>query len=217
MSEKSEKPIHFAGVNLGRHRHVCAFFENQDQEDKVIIPFLKEGIDRGERVFCISATERRTHVLQKLQQAGTDVATAEKRGQLQIEQWVSTVLGTESFDTEAMAARIESILNEGRKQGFSRTRLVGRMEWVREYNMGISELVRYENKLNSVLKNVDDPVICSYDLSEFNAGALVDVLRIHPITILGDVVAKNPFFDTPEAVLEELSRRDNEVNGGMEG
>jgi len=51
MNEKSEKPIHLAGVKLGRHRHVCAFFDDQDQEDKVIIPFLKEGIDRGERVF----------------------------------------------------------------------------------------------------------------------------------------------------------------------
>ena len=82
MNEKSEKPIHLAGVNLGRHRHVCAFFDNQDQEDKVIIPFLKEGIDSGERAFCISSTEMRTPLLQRLRDAGTEVAMAEKRDQL---------------------------------------------------------------------------------------------------------------------------------------
>ncbi len=159
MNEESEKPIRLAGVNLGRHRHVCAFFDNQDQEDKVIIPFLKEGIDSGERAFWISSTEMRTPLLQKLRHAGTEVAMAEKRDQLKVDQWGKRIVG---------------------------------------------------NKFN-------DPVICVYDLSTFNAGALVNILRTHPIAIVGDVVAENPFFDPPEVVLQELSERSNEADGRMDG
>src|SRR5712672_3353050 len=113
MNEKSEKPIHLAGVNLGRHRHVCAFFDNQDQEDKVIIPFLKEGIDSGERAFCISGTEMQRHLLQKLRDAGTEVAMAEKRDQLKIEQWGKAVVGSARFDQDAMLERIEGVLSQG--------------------------------------------------------------------------------------------------------
>jgi MEDS: MEthanogen/methylotroph, DcmR Sensory domain len=217
MNEKSEKPIHLAGVNLGRHRHVCAFFGTPDQEDKVIIPFLKEGIDSGERAFCISSTEMRTSLLQKLRGAGTDVAMAEKRDQLKIEQWGKAVVGSGRFDQDAMLARIEGVLSQGKEKGFGLTRFVGRMDWVREYSVGINELVEYETRLNRIWRKFNDPIICVYDLSTFNAGALVNILRTHPVAIIGDVVAENPFFDPPEVILQELNERSNEADGRMDG
>jgi MEDS: MEthanogen/methylotroph, DcmR Sensory domain len=207
MNEESERPIHLAGVSLMRHRHVCALFRTQEQEDKVIIPFLKEGIDRGERAFCISGTEMRTHLLRKLRLAGIEVAMAEKRGQLKMEQWGQTIVRSGRLNQGAMVARLEDILTQGRKQGFGMTRLVGRMEWVREYHVGIYELVEYERRINHILKNFNDPVICAYDLSAFNAGVLVDILRTHPVAIIGDVAAENPFFDPPEVILQELNKR----------
>ncbi len=217
MNEESEKPIRLAGVNLGRHRHVCAFFDNQDQEDKVIIPFLKEGIDSGERAFWISSTEMRTPLLQKLRHAGTEVAMAEKRDQLKVDQWGKRIVRNKRFDQDAMLERIEGVLAQGKEKGFGLTRFVGRMDWVREYNVGINELVEYETRLNRIWQKFNDPVICVYDLSTFNAGALVNILRTHPIAIVGDVVAENPFFDPPEVVLQELSERSNEADGRMDG
>jgi hypothetical protein len=217
MNEKSEKPIHLGGVNLVRHRHVCAFFDNQDQEDRVIIPFLKEGIDRGERVFCISSTEMRRPLLQKLRDVGADVVMAEKRDQLKIEQWGKTIVRSGRLDQDAMLARIEGVLSEGREKGFGLTRFVGRMDWVREYSVGINELVEYEARLNRIWQKFNDPVICVYDLAAYNAGALVNILRSHPVAIVGDVVAENPFFDPPEVILQELSKRSNEADGRMDG
>ena len=210
MHEKSEKPIRLAGVNLGRHRHVCAFFENQDQEDKVIIPFLKEGIDREEGVFCIAGPERRTHLLQKLRLAGSEVATAEKRGQLKIEQWGPTFVQNGYFDQDAMVARIEGILTEGREQGFGLTRFVGHMEWVRQNNVGVDELVELEMRVTRMLQKFDDTVVCVYHLSSVSAGALVNILRTHPVAIIGNLVAENPFFDPPEVVMRELSNKRGE-------
>jgi hypothetical protein len=217
MNEESEKPIRLAGVNLGRHRHVCAFFDNHDQEDKVIIPFLKEGIDSGERAFCISGTEMRAPLLQKLRDAGTEVAMAEKRDQLKIEQWGKRIVGSKRFDQDAMLERIEGVLAHGKEKGFGLTRLVGRMDWVREYNVGINELVEYEARLDRIWRKFNDPIICVYDLSTFNAGALVNILRTHPVAIVGDVVAENPFYDPPEVVLQELNERSNEADGRMDG
>jgi hypothetical protein len=207
MNEGSERPIHLAGVNLTRHRHVCALFRNREQEDKVIIPFLKEGIDRGERAFYISRTEGRPHLLRKLRMAGIEVAMAEKRGQLQMEQWGPSIVRSQRLDQEAMVARLEDILIQGREQGFELTRLVGRMDWVRDYNVGIYELVEYEKRINHMLQKFIDPVICAYELSAFHAGVMVDILRTHPLAIIGDVAAENPFFDSPEVILKELDKR----------
>ena len=207
MNEESERPIHLAGVHLMRHRHACALFRNQEQEEKVIIPFLKEGLDRGERAFVISGTEVRARLLRKLRLAGIEVATAEKSGQLKMEQWGPSIVRSGRFDQEAMAARLEDILVEGRKHGFELTRLVGRMDWVREHNIGIYELVEYEKRLNHLLQKYNDPIICAYDLSAFNAGVMVDILRTHPVAIIGDVAAENPFFDSPEVIWQEINKR----------
>jgi hypothetical protein len=42
--------VQFAGGTLGRHRHICAFFNNIDEEHRVLRSFIKEGFDRGRRL-----------------------------------------------------------------------------------------------------------------------------------------------------------------------
>jgi hypothetical protein len=207
MNEESERPIRLAGVNLGKHRHVCAFFHTQDQEDKVIVPFLKEGIDRGEKVFCALDTKMRTHLLRKLSLAGVEVKSAAKRGQLEVKQCKKTYVRDGRFNQEAMLALIQDVLSQGREQGFALTRFVARMECVMVGRVGINELVEYEARLNQVLPKFRDPVVCVYNLTKFNAGVVLDILRTHPVVIIGDLVAENPFFVPPDVLLQELSER----------
>ena len=49
----SEQPIHFANATLGTERHICAFFHSPDEEYRVLLPFIREGIERGEKAFHI--------------------------------------------------------------------------------------------------------------------------------------------------------------------
>ena len=60
---ESEPPITFAGARLGRYRHVCAFFNTRDEEYRVFLPFIKEGLSRGEKAFhIVDPTLRHDHV-----------------------------------------------------------------------------------------------------------------------------------------------------------
>ncbi len=49
----SELPIHFSGATLAQDRHICAFFHSPDEEYRVLLPFIREGIERGEKAFHI--------------------------------------------------------------------------------------------------------------------------------------------------------------------
>ena len=56
-----EQPIRFAGSALGEYRHVCAFFHTQDEKYRMLLPFIKEGFDRGEKAFhCGPQAARRS-------------------------------------------------------------------------------------------------------------------------------------------------------------
>ena len=207
MNVSPEQSIHLGGFNLGKHRHVCAFFHTQDQEDKVVVPFLKEGINRGEKAFCALDPESRVHLLQKLSREGIEVTSAEKRGQLELRVLEEMYIRHGRFNRDATLAHVRELSIQGKEQGFAVTRLVAGMEWAIKYRVETDQLLEYEARLNEVLEEIRDPVVCVYDLAQFSAGVVLDILRTHPVVIIGEVAAENPFFVRPEIFLQELSER----------
>ena len=152
-------PIRFAGASLGQSPHVCAFFSTREDEYRVTLPFIVEGLERGEKAFHITDPALRHDHLARLNQAGIDTATAEARGQLEVLVWEQAYLRDGHFDQNRMLALIQEVLEGGRQQGFALTRLVAHMEWALEDRPGVDDLVEYETRLNYILPRYADPVI----------------------------------------------------------
>jgi hypothetical protein len=152
-------PIPFAGSVLRRYRHVCAFFHTPDEEYQVLTPFIRDGIERGEKAFHIVDPELRNDHLARLRAASIDVTGAMERGQLQVKNWEDAYLRDGHFDQNAMLALIEEVLQSGPAEGYPLTRLVAHMEWALQDRPGVDDLVEYETRLNYVLPRYKDPVI----------------------------------------------------------
>ena len=155
---ESERPITFAGVRLGRYRHVCAFFNTRDEEYRVILPFIKDGLSHDEKAFHIVDPKLRNDHVDRLAAAGVDVAAIEKTGQLELRTWEDAYLRGGHFDQAAMLALIEAVLTGGKRQGCPLTRLVAHMEWALEDRPGVDDLLEYETRLNYILPKYPDPV-----------------------------------------------------------
>jgi len=52
-----------------------------------------------------------------------------------------------------------------------------------------------------------NPVICAYDLTKFAGDVVIDVMRTHPLVIVGGILQENPFFVPPDEFLRELRER----------
>src|SRR6266545_2867019 len=115
--QSSEAPIRFAGAQLVQHRHVCAFFRDSDEEYKVMLPFIRDGFDRGDRAFHIVDPLLRDDHLRRLRSAGIDVEAEEERGSLVVRNWQDAYLREGHFDQDRMLALIEAILDGGPKKG----------------------------------------------------------------------------------------------------
>jgi hypothetical protein len=159
VKSQSYQSISFAGSVLGAQRHVCAFFHSPDEEYRVLLPFIKEGFERGEKAFHIVDPKLRAEHRLRLTSAGIDVEAAEKSGQFELRNWADAYLRDGHFDQDRMLALIEEVLNSGIQQGFALTRLVAHMEWALEDRPGVDDLVAYETRLNYVLPQYKDPVI----------------------------------------------------------
>jgi hypothetical protein len=67
------KQIRLAGSPLGRYCHACAFFSRREEEYRVQLPFIREGVDQGERTFQIIDGHRRDEHARRLREAGINV------------------------------------------------------------------------------------------------------------------------------------------------
>ncbi len=155
----ADQPIHFANSTLGPQRHICAFFHSPDEEYRVLLPFIREGIERREKAFHIVDPRLMDDHLGRLQQTGIDTEAALARGQLVVKRWQDAYLRDGHFDQDRMLALIEEVLSAGPAEGYTLTRLVAHMEWALEDFPGVNDLVEYETRLNFILPKYKDPVI----------------------------------------------------------
>ena len=199
--------VQCAGGSLGQHRHICAFFNSLDDEHRVLRSFIKEGFDRGDKAFHIVDPELQGEHLKRLAEAGIDVEQATGSGQLELRRWQDAYLRNDRFDQDAMLALIEEVLQSGAAAGYPLTRFVSRVEAALVDKAGVDSWLEYETRVNYVLPKYDDPVICTYDLSKFSASMVMDMMRTHPVVIIGDVLQENPFFVPPDQFLLEIRER----------
>ena len=209
MNNAADAPVRLAGRTLTEKRHVCAFFNSREEQNKVLMPFLKEGLDRGEKILRIMDPHLRDEYLSAYTAGGMDVQAAEQNGQLDIRHWHDTYLKNGCFDCDSMVALLKEGLEENR-QKYGLTRAVGNMEWALEPAPGVTDIVEYEIKMNQVSANYPDPLICVYDLNRHSASVVMDILRTHPMVIVGGVLQENPLYVPPEELLEELRQRKGE-------
>jgi hypothetical protein len=199
--------VSLAGRTIRPNQHVCAFFSSKEEEYRVLMPFIKEGFERGEKAFhVVDPAHRETH-LGRLGEAGIKVEEAERRGQLEVRRWQEAYLRDGHFKQERMIELIQEVLREGKAQGYPLTRLVANMEWALEDRPGVDDIVEYESRLNYVLPKYDDVVVCTYDLAKFGAPVVMDILRTHPMVIVGGILQENPFYAEPDAFIKELRER----------
>ncbi len=207
INAEKKNPIRFAGSELGAHRHICGFFRSPEEEYHLLLPFIKEGFERGEKAFHVVDPKLRDDHLRRLNSAGINVSEAEKSGQFELCNWEQMYLADGYFDQDRMLSLWQEVLAAAGQSGFPRTRLVAHMEWALEDHEGVSDLIEYETRFNLMHQGGRDPVICTYDLTRFSGDVIMGVLRTHPMVILGGVLQENPFFIPPEQFLQELHER----------
>jgi hypothetical protein len=154
------EPVSLAGAALDRSRgHICAFFHSEDEKYRVLLPFLKEGYERGDKLIHVTDSQFHAAHKRRLEGSGVKVETAQTSGQLELLGWEEAHLRESRFDQHAMLILVEEVLSNSRAQGFPMTRLTGDMEWALKELPGVRDLVEYEARANYILPKYQDAVL----------------------------------------------------------
>ena len=200
-------PISIAGSHLTETRHVCAFFNNDEEEYRILLPFIKDGMKCGDKAVHVLNPEQHRDHLQRLTAAGIDPEEAQQSGQLELRTNTEVYLPDGRFDQDRMLKVFEQLASGNTTGSFPLSRICCRMDWAVEDQSHVDDVIEFESRVNDVWLRHDDAVICTYHLGKFSGDAVIDIMRTHPMVIIGGILQQNPFFVPPDEFLQEFRQR----------
>jgi hypothetical protein len=199
--------IPFAGSKLDENRHVCAFFNSEEEEYRVLLPFMQDGLNCGHKAIHVVNPGRRQDHLERLTAVGIDTTAAQQTGQLEVLTNTEEYLHDGRFDQDRMLEAFEQLASGNAGTGFPLSRIVCRMDWVVEHGPHVDDVVEFESRVNATWDRHEDAVVCTYHLAKFGGDAVIDIMRTHPMVIIGGILQHNPFFVPPDEFLREFRQR----------
>lgn len=202
----NRRPVTLCGRNLGVPAHICAFFDSEDQQYDVLLPYFQEGLDNGEQVVSILNRDRHPDHFARLHAAGMPVDEVIAAERLKVMASDETYTNGGTFAVESMFALLARTLQDAQGQfGFVRT--CGDMEWALASLSSTDGLMEYEARVNALLPQYDCTLMCIYDVNRFSGRTIMDVLSTHSHVILGGEVHENHYFMDPLDYLKNLLHR----------
>ncbi|WP_245767959.1 MEDS domain-containing protein [Stigmatella erecta] len=181
--------------------HCCLVYESPEQQWAAILPFITAGLMHNE--VCAYITDDRSilEVRHALQAHGVDVDAHVRRKALTFMTKREAYLSGGSFSPSGMISFLGDTVRQAAANGFSGFRVTGEMTWALGRECGCEDVVEYEALLNDFFPGSRSLAVCQYNRQRFSAELIRDVLRTHPVAILGDQLCSNLFYETPAMVL----------------
>lgn len=204
-----------ASIDLGAQmravRHACAFFNDDEEVYRVLLPFIADGVAKGDKAVHIVRPDREADHLRRLAGAGIDVDACCASGQLEVRRNTETYLVEGRFDADRMLTAFEAMASGNAGDGFATRRIVCDMDWSPGQRPALHDLIAFEARVNEVWRRHPDLVICAYDIRTLSGEMVIDIMRTHPMVLIGSSLQENPFFIPPEQFLRERGARRDEA------
>jgi signal transduction histidine kinase len=181
--------------------HICLTYDGDDARDDVVVPFIADGIARGER--CVYVLERDGHPawLDRLAAGGINVARAAERGALWLLTPEETYFRTGAFDPEDALNAIDELIAAALGDGFTGMRGSGELGQRYSDVVPWEALFEYEARVNERFAKRPFVGLCRYHRATFCAASIHDVLRTHPTAFVGNRLCRNPYYERPDVAL----------------
>ena len=180
--------------------HFALLYETRDEQFDAAVPFVRDGLERGERCVYVADDNTVEEVLDAMRARGINVDDAVESGALTVHTEQDTYRRGGAFDQEAMFEFWEETLEEASDDGFTGLRAAAEMTWALEADeTDLETLCEYEELLNPLYEGEAYSVLCQYNRNRFPADVLHDVLKTHPFLVHdGTTVCQNFYYTPPE-------------------
>lgn len=191
------RSITINGLSAQTGDHICAFYRGREERDRLLVPYLQEGLRDGDVCICITGgTDRRR--LERSLLDGWDDAQPDL---LRMSDAEDTYLAGGSFSADRMLTFWgEAARTTFDEQGHSFARAASDMSWAENVLTGplIDDFMGYEVQATRYARAYPQVALCLYDLDKFRGDVIIPALKVHPKVFFGGMLLENPYYIDPD-------------------
>jgi transcriptional repressor of dcmA and dcmR len=175
------KPLGFGGQRVPDGSHMTHFYAGKEEAFGVSIPYLLEGIERGEALLAVMPPDKSTELIKNIERQRHPVGNWLKSGRLRVsagmdspEEMIRYLVG--------FAARANDF------------RVVGDMLWAVLKGWDLTTLSALEQAPNLMPPVENGLVLCQYSLKDFFGATIMMAAEWHRQTIYKGRLEKSPYY-----------------------
>jgi hypothetical protein len=177
--------------------HICAIYDNAEEQRLVAVVFIADGLSARERcIYVGNSPDELDRFRSGLRTAGIDVTEAERSRALVLLPPQRAHLADGRFEIEPMLRMLNAAVEDALNDGFAGLRICGDMSWLLDNPPGSEHVVEYEAMLNEFFRNVRGLAMCQYDRLRLPEGILDRAgIATHSSVVIGNRHKANPFCE----------------------
>lgn len=188
--------------DLKSGNHIIQIYSKDREYFDTLLFFIKQGIERNEKIFCITDSCPFEEILSYLEErAEIDVQDSLDTGQLTFLNFKETYFFNGEFDAERIFVLLQKALEMTFKEGYAGIRVASEMSGILHELPILEKLLEYEAKANFYIQGNACTAICQYDRRRFEPRLLLDLFSLHPVVVLGTKIYDNRYFLSPKDYL----------------
>lgn len=178
-----DQPVDLAGASVSSH--ACLIYRSADERWARLAEFVRGGLERGERVLCLTDPGREDAFHSRLEEAGLDGTEAADSGQLLIRPARDFYLTDGGFSPEESLRRLRSAIRRAERDGFAGFRVTGGTGRAAASSQGTKRLLQYERRAGPLLERHGCSGLCQYAAATVDDTTLDELRRVHTRVLEG--------------------------------
>lgn len=187
----------YSNNNVKIGDHLGCLYDVEEHLWALVMPFLRRGLEVKEKVLYIAESSFVDLFMKYIQYIDFNPSAYIQNQQLVFLNYEQSYLQNGAFSTERMLDFWDQNIQLALQQGYKALRVITKMDWVLENPEYPQQIGQYEARLCQFITQQKMLILCQYDAQHLPAKMLMEVLRFHPIIMLGAEWIENIYYLPP--------------------
>ena len=197
--------------------HICQLYSKVTEIPGVTARLMRVGLSLSEKCMFSAAPAQVKEFRDELQKLQIDVDAAIEAGQLVLHEEREMFLANgKRFDPYFLLSSHQTFIAQALREGWQAVRISIDMTWLTKDIATPEQILKYEAASDAVFTFQNAPIIAlmHYDHSKLIPSLVVEMLKLHPIAVVGKYIKRNPYYLNSEQYMLKILRinRNKEQN-----
>jgi hypothetical protein len=200
--------------------HICQLYSKVTEIPGVTARLMRVGLSLSEKCMFAAAPAQIKELREELRKLNVNVDAMIDAGQLVLHEEREMFLANNGkrFDPYFLLSSHQTFIAQALREGWQAVRISIDMTWLTKDIATPEQILKYEAASDAVFTFQNAPIIAlmHYDHSKLLPTLVVEMLKLHPIAVVGKYIKRNPYYLNSEQYMLKILRINKEKEKGSQ-